>query len=90
MLPISTSPLLSAAEPMKGGQDLKEAAQSLHKQFLLQMLKDAKLGEALGAKSYESAALSHVALHELAGDLAAGQPALADRLYEALARTEGS
>ena len=88
MLSIPQSTFPTVAEPERGGPDLREAAESLHKQFLLQMLKDAKLAEALGAKSHESAALSHIALNELAGDLVTAEHALTDRLYKTLARAE--
>lgn len=67
---------------------LREAARELHTQFVAEMLKQARLTEALGAKGAgEDGALASFALGALAEDVARAQPALTERLYQALART---
>ena len=79
----SAAPLRQPADP------LREAAHDLHRSFVTEMLKQAKLAEALGAEGEGSlsAPLADFALTEIAGDVVAAQPAFTDRLYTALSRS---
>lgn len=82
-------PMGNAAAP----DPLREAALALHEQFLSEMLKQAKLGEALGTPQEAQtlgASLSHLALGQIAGDIAQTQPAFTDNLYQALRRAAPS
>lgn len=84
------APTTSGAVPASP-DPLREAAQQLHRQFVSEMLKHAKLTDALGAEDTGASlggALASVALDRIAADVAAGQPALTDSLYQALRRTE--
>ena len=68
---------------------LRAAASDLHRQFVAEMLKHAKLGEALGGEDGGAdlgGALASVALDRIAADVAASQTALTDGLYKALRR----
>lgn len=88
MLPLSPLTAPAVPSPSAATDPLREAAADLHAEFLLRMLEDAGLTEALGAARAggEAAALSSVALGGLARDMAATQPALTERLYEAMRR----
>lgn len=85
---ILAAPLTSSAAP-SAPDPLREAATQLHRQFVSEMLKHAKLTDALGAQDTGASlggALASVALDRIAADVAAGQPALTDSLYQALRR----
>ena len=85
--------IASPAAPLARAQDgkvndLRAAAEDLHRQFLAEMLKQAKLTEALsgqaGGQADLGAALSSVAIDRIANDMARSQPGFTERLYAAL------
>ena len=88
------TPIPPAAPPVSGAapaapDPLREAAVQLHRQFVSEMLKHAKLTDALGAQDTGQSlggALASVALDRIAADVTASQPALTDSLYQALRR----
>ncbi|WP_031551176.1 hypothetical protein [Parvularcula oceani] len=90
LIPTHTTFNATPADRRDAEAPLRDAAKDLHRQFLVQMLKDAKLTEALGAKGGEAAALSGFAADALAGRMAEAQPELAERIYQALQRPEGA
>lgn len=68
---------------------VREAAADLHRQFVSEMLKQARLAEALGAGGEDAGlggALASAALDKIAGNVAASQPGLTEALYQALRR----
>ena len=84
---------LTTPPPHIPGTPLRDAAQALHRQFVAEMLKQAKLTQALGAGAGDASlggALASVALDRIAADVADAQPGLTDSLYHALRRAAGA
>ena len=82
-------PATTTHAPPAAPNPLRAAAVQLHRQFVAEMLKHAKLTEALGAQDTGhdlGGALASVALDRIAADVAASQPGLTDSLYHALRR----
>lgn len=85
-LPAAQPPRPSAAE-RPADPALRDAARSLHEQFLVQLLRDSGFAEGFkGGGEGEAAALADLALPRIAESMADRQPALTDRLYAALSR----
>ena len=79
----------AGASPAATPDPLHEAALQLHRQFVSEMLKQAKLADALGAADTGTSlggALASVALDRIAADVTASQPRFTDSLYAALRR----
>ena len=87
---VAAAPNAPAAWSLPDAPDpLREAAQQLHRQFVSEMLKQAKLADALGAADTGTnlgGALASVALDRIAADVTASQPGFTDSLYAALRR----
>ena len=79
-----------ATPTQKPKSPAREAARDLHEQFLVQMLRQSGLAEALTGRgaSGEAAALADFAFGTIAADLAEAQPSLTEKLYAALRREE--
>ena len=88
MIPSTRAPVSPAPDPITR-DPLRAAAEDLHREFLSEMLKQARLTEALGGTDEApdlGGALASVALDQIAVDVARTQPALTDALYAALRR----